>query len=213
MLRLMRAPNRVSLLVLLLAFGTVSAAQEATSQGDEGRKIGDLNSKESLRIRFQSRGDYHSHDRFVTITGGVAKTAIVAEPSRDSVGVTHKAGGLVALSSAAVAGLDALLDYYRNPRKEDCLVVDTITLNWLENGKPQGIERFSDASCMVERTRGVLSIQRLIRHVQEKQVRRKAPVQPPPARAKPPPPQPQPTRAKGQRPQPARQWPPRSEEP
>jgi len=157
----MRRWSRVRVLSLLPLVAILPASLFA--QVPASRRVADLASDESLRIRYFSTGCYHLQERLIVIAGGRDKSAAVSPASRESVGMPRDAGGNVRLDGFDVRRFDRLLAFYRAiDRPRGCVIKEDIILTWMKRGEPVAIERFADQSCAASENPGRLTLRELV---------------------------------------------------
>ena len=121
--------------ILIVLFGLVGA----TFAND--RTIGDLQTDETVEIRFESQGCFHSTRVRITIFKAAHFQATVSQ-------LGGTARDLVDLTTDDIANLDGLLSYYRGLEEPGaCTTVDTISVLWRGPTIKAFIEPFIDASC------------------------------------------------------------------
>jgi hypothetical protein len=133
-------------LVLLLAGGKENAPIS----------FGQLEPLETIRVRFNSTGCFHSRTYELTFRRRSSYAATVREVTTPIVGAAPKRSRTTVLSSTRVAGLDRLLEYYRRESPGGCTTVELVTITRLSaNGTPIATEQYVDESCGTQRLDGV----------------------------------------------------------
>jgi hypothetical protein len=102
------------------------------------------------QIRFQSIGCFSQQtyqlrvrERVLSVYKVAADERIPAKFGRDKAEFV----GSVQLSDRELAGLDALIAFYRSNPSSNCTTVDSISITDLHNDKPIAQESFTDGSC------------------------------------------------------------------
>ncbi len=141
-------PRQIIIVILILSFWTTVSAKDFT--------LADLKMKESLEIRFQSRGCFHSTQIRIKILRTSGYFVEISENiESDPIVVT--------LSPDDIAQLDRLIAYYRSlERPGTCTTKDTVTLLWQGPRIKAFIEPFVDATCDAPEA-GRMVIQRLMK--------------------------------------------------
>ncbi len=155
---------RNSLLARWLVLVSIALAEAALARTPAAarRRVAELASGETLRVRYVSAGSFHLQERLILIEGGRNKRAFVSPPTRESVGLPLDVGGVVWLDGFDVARFDHLLAFYRSNRPVGCAIKEEIILTWMKGGEPAAIERFSDESCLARDVPAFLSLRELV---------------------------------------------------
>ena len=124
-----------------------------------------LRAGESLRIRFTSGGCFHfyTYDLTFEVTDGARVSVTSVELDWSQADRAYHDGtkanlGELSLSSADLAGLDALLAFYRTTSGGGCTKKDKIEICQLRDGHVIAREEFADGSCAASKVSGVLTI-------------------------------------------------------
>lgn len=162
--RMLLAHMRMTHLITMLASGILcSLAQSPVANTVDG--FSKLAFGDTLQMRFTSKGCFHSYTYDVTFTRKVKPTASVTAVTLEWVGpgATYRDGkrrelGTLSLTESDLAGLDALLAFYRSNTNRNCTTKDSIKITWVRDGKVIATEEFTDPSCDADDLKGVLTI-------------------------------------------------------
>ena len=161
---------QISRLIWILILVILSTPAKS-SAGEQIAGFARLVPGDTLQMRFASEGCFHAYSFDLTFT----RTSVTASAEKwDAAANTYRGGewlGALPLSETDLKDLDALLAFYRTNTVSGCTTINTIKLSQIHGGEAVATEKFTDASCRVEdgNVKGVLSIQSLLRRLQEKQ--------------------------------------------
>jgi hypothetical protein len=141
-----------------------------------------LTSGDTLHTRFTSGGCFHFYTYDLTFTRTPKPTVSVVAVRLELDGPDPRGGyrdaerrelGKVPLSESDLAGLDALLAFYRTNSAGGCTTYDGIKISQIHNGKVIATEQFIDASCKVcaGKVKGVLSIDSFVQRLPKRKDR------------------------------------------
>lgn len=161
---------RLALALLLLVAFTARAEEPARVAG-----FAALPGADTLRVRYDTTGCFHSASYEFTFTAGAAPRVMAArlnlewsETERKFVEASRVTLGDLALAAEDLRQLDALIAFYRTKPNGGCTSIDKLHFEQVSGGKVVAKEAFTDASCSVHERKGVLSLSTLLDRMQKK---------------------------------------------
>jgi hypothetical protein len=128
----------------LMIAAVVSVCGCAPAQGGSP-SFSELQAGDRIHISYYSRGCFHERKYEIDFEGGTSVTA-------------RSSGNRTTLSTAEVAGLDRLLQFYRSRPRGGCTTEDKITISRFHDGRKIDTEHYVDGSCAAFDIKGVTQI-------------------------------------------------------
>lgn len=135
-------PKVLALIACLLSLAKASAGELAFATMEDGDKV---------EITYTSKGCFHDERSYyeVSRTGGVStftQYAITWDKAIPPRMLGKKVTGELKLTQADIAGLDALLRFYRGKKDACSTTQDTLVVEYYEGSKRVGSEKLQDES-------------------------------------------------------------------
>jgi hypothetical protein len=152
-------------LIFILILTIVATPAKSSGSGFARLLPGDM-----LQVRFASEGCFHACSYELKFTRTNRPTVTITSVEWDTTANADRDGarlGTLPLSGRDLAGLDALMAFYRTNTITGCTTKNSIKVSQIHDGKALATEKLTDASCNIEdgRVKGVLSIESLIQRV------------------------------------------------
>jgi hypothetical protein len=157
----MKAASLLPIAIAAICFTAASACFAA----DKIEGFSKLPSGDLLQLHFSSQGcfNHYSCDLTLSHTDGSLAAVRMDTEGREI--------GRLELSEADIAGLDALLAFYRTNIANGCTTTDKIRISQVRDGKVIASEQFTDSSCQASAIKDVVTIESLMQRLTDKKAK------------------------------------------